>query len=546
VSAALLVGWAVGFVLVPGLVFSRSLLSGGRHRGSAERVAWAFALGGAALGALGLVLYPVGLFSWWWPLTVAAAAGATRWAKRPWTRPSLRGSSPCLCILAIVLVAEAAMAWGTVPYGFGQDAYFWAGMARRVALGGSADLVPPITSPAPSGYGFLLATAASIVPDVHHNSATFVWIVLWTVFSAAAAFALARRLAGRVWGAVAALVYLSSYWTLYFLVPGVSRQTWAMGVAPLVLLVLVRKGLRAFRSAEIYVLLASAWLMHALTALLLLCCLPPLLFHAVRHRGFRELERELGPAGTLGAAAILFLPLVVLGRFFLAIPGVIRFVEHPFYYVMKPMDPWELVRTLGPATLLLFLLGFLSLRHGFEGAPGRARLLGLWLLVLLVGVGVFHQIWYRSASLGLPPHRYYLFYSLAALLWSGGVRPLRRRGQVLLASAVALTLAQVAFNAYFVRRMLSPSPGALAILEATKWVESRAGLHETVVVSLALADDAFQARNLLSPRPVLLRPGGEWSGAAKFGITDRSTLSPDLAVAFQVGVPPVRVVEPAR
>jgi hypothetical protein len=556
VSSALLFLWAVAFVLLPGLAFSRSLLSSREHRSGPERIAWALALGGAALGASGLILHHAGLFSWWWPLTLIAAAAAVLLTRGPrltlltsltLARPDFRDSWLFGALVTIVLGAEAAMTRGIVEYGFGQDVYYWAGMARQVALGGSRDLIQSMTSPAPSGYGFLLATAASIAPAIHHNSAVVVLVLLWTTFSACAAFALARRLAGTAWGAVAAVVYLGSYWTLYFLVPGVSRQAWAMGVAPLVLLVLVRKGHRAFRAPEIYLLFAAAWLMHALTALMLLCCLPPLVFQSARRRGFRALERDLGPAGTLGAVALLFLPLVVLGRFTLAIPGIVRFIEHPYFYVMKPMDPGELARTLGPATLLTLALGALALRHGFEGARGRARLLGLTLLVLLLSIGAFHQVWYRSASLGLPPHRYYLFYSLVALVWSGALRSLRRLGRAALAAGAALALAQLLFNASFVRRMLSPSPDVLAVLGATKWVEFRSGLDETVVVSLALRDRAAQARHILSPRPVVLLPPeadlGEDGARARFLLTDRGALPPGLPVRFQEGSPPVSVVE---
>jgi hypothetical protein len=539
--------WAIAFLLLPGWIGSGRIVRSMRHRSTAERVSWAYVVGSAVLALIGMALHLAGLFSWWWATVLILSLAAL-----PRFRVDVpRMESPVWALLALLLVVEVLMTRQATEYAFGQDVYYWTGVAREVALQGEGDRIPPIVAAVPSGYGFLLATAATFSPDLHKNPLVAFFVLLWSVFSACAAFALARRLAGPTVGAITTIVYLGSYWSLYFLVPGVSRQAWALGVAPLFLLLLVRKGHRAFRSLELYLLVGTAWLIHAFTALILLCCLPPLVFHAGRRLGWRRLERELGPVAILGALVLLSPPLVAMGRFFLAIPRVVRFIEHAGVDVMEPMDAFELGTTLGPGTLLVLGLGILALREGFRGARGRARLFGLWLLLLLLSIGAFAQLWYRSVSVALPPHRYYLFYSLVALLWSGALRPARNASlaarKVVLAFLAALAAGQLVFDAFFVRRMLTPDALVAPVLEATTWIESRASLDDTVIVALSTRSGAAQVRHLLSPRPVSVVDSHEAfpadTGETKFLLTDRSELPSGASIRFQKGTPPVTVMD---
>jgi hypothetical protein len=548
-TPALLGLWALGVVVLPGLLFSAKLIPSARLSFE-ERLGWSIALGSSALGVVGFSFFHVGAFGRWWIAWILLTLAASR--RNSWKRSFQSPAGLFWTLFLMTVAVEIAMTRTTSVYAFGEDVYYWTGMARQVALRGGGDLVPAFTSPAPAGYGFLLATAASFVPRLHDDPVVVAMILFWSLFAACTAYALANRLAGAAVGAAVAVIYVGSYWTLYFLVPAVSRQAWALGLAPLVFLVLVRKGHRAFRSKELYLLLGAAWLLHAFTALILLCCLPPIVFQAGMRLGWRNLERELGRAGSVLTVALLAAPLVVLGRFFFGILGIVRFFDHPYFYVMKPMDSWELARTLGPGTLVLLALGALALRDGFAGARGRARLLGLWLLFLLVAIGTFHQTWYRSASLGLPPHRYYLFYSLVALSWSGALRLPRRfpsRSRVLAVAAIAaVSIAQLVFHAYFVRRMLTPLPNVRPVLEAAHWIESRTELDDTVVIALGAADRAAEVRYLLSPRPAVIWNPDEAPAipeGATFLLTDRppSGFSRSWPVRFETGSPSISVLE---
>ena len=121
----------------------------------------------------------------------------------------------------------------------------------------------------------------------------------------------------------------------------------------------------------------------------------------------------MGSVLLVGPVGLLFLvwALTVLGLFH-------RF-DRIAVYRMEPADPITFLKTVGPITLLLLVVGVLAYLRRELRPFETAQVLPLGLLVFLILVGVFQQQWYRSSFVAVPAHRYYIFYSLVALTWVG-------------------------------------------------------------------------------------------------------------------------------
>lgn len=63
------------------------------------------------------------------------------------------------------------MLWEVRDNTFGTDSYYWAGAATRLASETpvGVDAAYPIFRSNPTGYAYLLATAAAIVPDLYEG-----------------------------------------------------------------------------------------------------------------------------------------------------------------------------------------------------------------------------------------------------------------------------------------------------------------------------------------------------------------------------------------
>jgi hypothetical protein len=127
-------------------------------------------------------------------------------------------------------------------------------------------------------------------------------------------------------------------------------------------------------------------------------------------------------------------------------------------------------------------------------------------------IGFFPQSWYQASYMALPAHRFYVFYSLVALIWLGLAAPRiekrlpSRSGAV----AIVLSLAQLAFSGFFALRMIEPRPRLQTILEASRWVAARAAPEEGVALVLSRLDSGVTlARGVLAPRRIVVLESSE-------------------------------------
>ena len=563
-SVLLLVLWAGGLVALPGRLLAELVLRADSLRSRAETWSFSFAFGIGWLTSLSAALRFANALTLPWVVGATfALVGAIGWRVRT-TGRSEHGLRPAgIHFWAAILLTLAGLGLALLPLrnnAFGADTYFWTEAAVRLVSGGPIEGRPfwevyPLFTESPTGYGYLLATAALLTPELDRGEVILFFALLWTGFAFGSAFALGEHLAGRAWGAASALVYLGSYWMLYYLVTSVSRQSLGVGLAPLFFLLLAKKGADVVREPSLYALLGTTFVLHAFTGFFLLSTLPAVLVVESIREGLARRRASWGAWGTLAAAALSAAPLVVFGRFLGDLTGVVPLSDAPFKYRLELADPLEPIRTIGALTLASLALGSVFLWRERREIPLVASSVSLLALTLLIGV--FPQSWYQASYLALPAHRYYIFYSLVALVWLGLAGPLLEKWLPPKSrfGVGVLALAQIGFSAFFALRMNEPRPRLQTVLEASRWVEDRSSREDAVALILSrLENGAAIARAVLAPRPVLVL---EWKGeatlvearrlGARYLITDsgfleregisptaRFELEPETAVVFRI------------
>ena len=563
-SVLLLVLWAGGLIALPGRLLAELMLGADSLRGRVETWSFSFAFGVGWLTGLSVALrFADSLTLPWVVGATLVLVGAIGWRLRTTARSEHGLRSAGIYFWAAILLTLAGLGVALLPLrdnAFGADTYYWTEAAVRLASGGPIAGRPfwqvyPVFTQSPTGYGYLLATAALVTDELHRGEVILFFALLWTGFSFASAFALGELLAGRAWGVASALLYLGSYWMLYFLVSSVSRQALGVGLAPLFFLLLAKKGADVMKEPSLYALLGTTFVLHAYTAFFLLSTLPPVLVLEAIRVGPARLCARFGVRGTLAAAALSAAPLWVLGRFMGDLTGVIPLSDAPFKYRLEPADPLELMKTIGPLTLASLALGSVFSWRRPREIPLAAS--SVCLLALLVLIGVFPQSWYQASYQALPAHRYFIFYSLVAQVWLGLAGPrlekwLPPKSQF---GVGVLALAQIGFSAFFALRMNEPRPRLQTVLEASRWVEERSSREDAVALILSRPQGGLAvARAVLAPRPVLVLEWNEEAtladarkSGARYLITDgdfldtqrfspeaRFELEPDAASVFRI------------
>ena len=186
-SPLLLILWGVALLFVPGYLIAFCFAKPGETRGRGEIVAFAIAWGAGWLTLLGIVLRALNLLSAGWLVGVTIVFVAlTAYYLRRRAPLALRPAGALFWLsLVAVLAYEASMLWGVRDNAFGVDSYYWAGAATRLASETSVgvDAAYPIFRSSPTGYAYLFATAATIVPDLYEGENFVVVALFWTLFA---------------------------------------------------------------------------------------------------------------------------------------------------------------------------------------------------------------------------------------------------------------------------------------------------------------------------------------------------------------------------